>query len=67
VRVTVNGEAREVEDGTTLGTMLRHLQMPTSRIAVERNGEVVTREAFEQVMLTDGDRIEVVRFVGGGN
>jgi len=65
--VTVNGEAREVEGGTTLAAMLSLLQMPISRIAVERNGEVVSRGAFEQVVLTDGDRIEVVRFVGGGN
>ena len=63
----MNGEVRELSAGTTVGGLLKTLAVPTSRVAVERNGEVVPRRMFERVVIDEGDRIEVVRFVGGGS
>lgn len=62
----MNGEAREVEEESTVAALLTALDLPAPRVAVERNREVVSRDRYEQVRLEEGDRIEIVRFVGGG-
>lgn len=46
--------------------LLQHMDLQGKRIAVERNGEIVPRSEFEQQILTDGDRLEIVVAVGGG-
>lgn len=66
MKVTVNGEAREIRPGTTIADLLRESGWSGSRIAVERNQQVVPRPEFAGIELEEGDRIEVVRFVGGG-
>jgi thiamine biosynthesis protein ThiS len=62
----VNGRRREVEDGTSVETLLDTLAAPKDRLAVEVNGRVVPRSARATTRLRDGDRIEIVTFVGGG-
>ena len=66
-RVTVNGQEHEVPSGTTVAGLLRILGMsdPT-RVAVERNREVVPRAQHAEATLAEGDQLEVVGFVGGG-
>ncbi|WP_025321736.1 sulfur carrier protein ThiS [Deferrisoma camini] len=64
--VVVNGEPRPVDAGTTLGALLVSLGVRPATVVVERNGEVVPRDAFDRTVLAEGDRLEVVRFVGGG-
>ena len=66
MRVEVNGEAREVEEGTTLGALVRLLALAPERLAVELNREVVRRALWDETALGEGDKIEVVHFVGGG-
>lgn len=66
IRITVNGEPREVEDGTTLRDLIRTLAFASERIAVEHNREVIARATWESTRLHEGDRIEIVHFVGGG-
>lgn len=66
VHIEINGEPREVEDGTTVGSLVRTLALPPERLAVELNREVVRRARWEETALADGDKIEVVHFVGGG-
>ena len=66
IRITVNGETREVEDGTTLRNLIEKLAFASERIAVEHNREVVARATWEATRLHEGDRIEIVHFVGGG-
>ena len=66
MRIQVNGEAREVEEGTTVGGLVRQLALAPERLAVELNREVVRRARWEETALADGDKIEVVHFVGGG-
>jgi sulfur carrier protein len=67
LNLTVNGEARELE--TSPGPLKRVLEtmgLRADRIAVELNGEIAPRTRWEELAVKDGDRIEVVHFVGGG-
>lgn len=63
--VIVNGESRSIA-GITLSEYLETTDYDPGRIAVERNGEIVPRNDYGAVILKDGDRIEIVGFVGGG-
>ena len=62
----INGERREFPDGLTLAALVQHLGMKADRVAVELNLEIVPRASWEQTQLKDGDKLEVVHFVGGG-
>lgn len=66
LRVTINGEPREIETGTTVAGLLELLSIKEARVAVEVNLDVIRREKRHERVLKDGDRIELVSFVGGG-
>jgi thiamine biosynthesis protein ThiS len=66
MEIVVNGERRQVEAGTTLAACLRAMGLPQTRIAVEHNGTLVPKERLAAVLLSAGDRLEVVTLVGGG-
>ncbi len=66
LRVTINGEEREVPAGLTVGHMLGHLGLDAGRVAVERNLEILPRERWDSTAVEPGDRFEIVHFVGGG-
>lgn len=65
MRIEVNGEAREVEAATVLA-LVEELGLDVRKVAVERNLEIVPRSLHGATALAEGDRIEVVQFVGGG-
>jgi sulfur carrier protein len=62
----INGETRQVAEGTTIGQLLRELQIEGAGIAVARNERVVRAASFESEALRDGDVIEIIRAVAGG-
>ena len=64
--VTINGERRRLEAGTTLAGLIAEIGLDPLRVAVERNLEIVPRSTFETVIVEDGDDYEIVHFVGGG-
>ncbi len=64
--ITVNGEARQTACGLTVRQLLDELKIPVSRVAVEVNLEIVPKAAYDQHTLQDGDKLEIVHFVGGG-
>lgn len=66
MRLVVNGEEREVEPSTTVKQLLVSLGLGDTLVAVERNEEVVPRARHANTSLEEGDRVEVVHFVGGG-
>lgn len=66
MRVTVNGESRELDAPLSVADLLQSLHLPSGRIAVEINEEVVPRDAYAERRVASGDRIEIVHFVGGG-
>lgn len=66
MRLSVNGEPMDVDDGLTVRTLLDKLELGPGPVAVEQNGEVVPRAKHAITALREGDQIEVVHFVGGG-
>ncbi len=66
MKLTVNGEEREVAGPMTVLSLVESFGLAPQKIAVERNLEIVPRSAYAEVALRDGDRIEIVNFVGGG-
>jgi thiamine biosynthesis protein ThiS len=65
MRLTVNGEPREVEV-ETVAALVRRLGLDLRKVAVERNLEIVPKSLFDRIALAEGDRIEIVHFIGGG-
>lgn len=63
----LNGEQREVPEGLSLSGLIEWLELPPDRVAVERNLEVVKRADWDGTRLENGDRLEIVRMVGGGS
>ena len=66
MKISVNGEDRELEQSVTLAELVEILEMGDRRIAVEANEELVPRSLFPDHPLSDGDRIEIVHAIGGG-
>lgn len=66
MQIEVNGQRREVADGTTIAGLLSELDVKVPHVAVEVNLEVVPRAQHGATKLSAGDRLEVVTLVGGG-
>lgn len=66
VLLTVNGQERQIATALTLRSLLDELGLEPAKIAVERNLEIVPRSQYDAVVLRDGDRLEIVQFIGGG-
>ena len=66
MRLSVNGEEREIEAGATIEKLLEDLGLRARRVAVEVNREVVIRDAWPRTELHERDHVEIVQFVGGG-
>jgi thiamine biosynthesis protein ThiS len=64
--IILNGEARRVAIGMSVADLVADLGLPIKKVAVERNLEIVPRSTLADVMLADGDTLEIVHFVGGG-
>lgn len=67
ISIFLNGEAREAPEGLTLAELLDWLKLPQDRVAVERNLKIVPRESWAGAVVGEGDRLEIVQFVGGGS
>jgi len=66
MKLVINGEDREFGDSLSLSSLIEQLGTKSDRVAVELNREIVTREQWSTTNLKDGDRLEIVHFVGGG-
>ena len=64
--VMVNGEIREAASGATVTELLQTLGIHGGRVAIERNLQILPRAVWGQTSVADGDRYEIVQFVGGG-
>jgi thiamine biosynthesis protein ThiS len=68
VRIRINGEEREFVDASLrLNDLIDQLALAAQRVAVELNQQIVSRNDWEKTNLCDGDRVEIVHFVGGGS
>ncbi|HEX2793213.1 MAG TPA: sulfur carrier protein ThiS [Croceicoccus sp.] len=67
ISITVNGESRRAPAGSSIADLARLLELNPAKVAVERNGDIVPRATLETVCLGEGDVLEIVHFVGGGD
>ena len=67
ISIHINGEHRRVREGLTLAALASELGFVPEKVAVERNLAVVPRSTLQDVMVEDGDELEIVHFVGGGD
>ncbi len=66
ITLTVNGESRQLVDGTTVARLLEQLRVVPERVVVEVNVQVIKRDQRAATVLRAGDAVEIVQFVGGG-
>jgi thiamine biosynthesis protein ThiS len=66
MRITLNGEPQEIPGPMSLKELLARFELDARKVAIERNREIVARSAYGQTRLADGDRLEIVHFIGGG-
>ena len=67
VTVTINGETRQLDGSVSVAVLLSGMGLDPKKIAVERNQEIVPRSQYGETAVGDGDRLEIVQFIGGGN
>ena len=66
IRVQVNGKERQVDRGLTVRGLLEQLELHPGMVVVELNREILERDSYDGVDVSEGDTIELVHFVGGG-
>ncbi len=66
MNITLNGDARAIPDGLSVEGLLQHLGIVSKKVAVERNLEIVPKSTFPSTLIAEGDRLEIVHFIGGG-
>lgn len=64
--ILLNGERFQVNEGSTILDLLKKLELHPQGVAVEHNGHIVKKAEYEKTALNEGDRVEIVHFVGGG-
>jgi len=66
MKVQINGESRNFDNSIPLSALLEQLGMKSDRVAVELNRNIVPRAQWAETQVSEGDRLEIVQFVGGG-
>ena len=66
MKITCNGETKNIDQGTTLVTLIQNYDLNPDTVVAECDGRIVKREEYDALVLAEGNIIELVRFVGGG-
>jgi len=66
MKVTINGESREIPEGLSVTALLEHIGMANNRVAIERNRDILPRALWQNTAVAPDDSFEIVHFVGGG-
>jgi len=66
MEIFLNGHSQQVEDGLNISRLIKELHLENKMLAVEINLEIVPRSQFDSLMLSAGDKVEIVRAIGGG-
>jgi thiamine biosynthesis protein ThiS len=67
IAIVLNGESKQVAPGLSILDLLQSLNLPMERLAVEHNLKIVKRDHWNSQTLENGDKVEIVQFVGGGS
>ena len=65
-KIQLNGDPYEINDGTNLNELLNKLKIKKNKVAIEVNGEIVEKSKYPNLILNKGDKVEIVKFIGGG-
>jgi len=65
-KIQLNGDSYEINNGTNLNELLNKLKIQTNKVAIEVNGEIVEKNKYPNLILNKGDKVEIVKFIGGG-
>lgn len=66
MNITVNGEKKDVSEGATILEVVESLGFAAATVVVQRNDDIVPRDAYGDTPVNEGDTLELIRFVGGG-
>lgn len=66
MQIFINGETKEISGEINVSGLLEHFSLPSERIAIELNREVVRKKDWGNIKVSDGDKLEIIHFVGGG-
>jgi thiamine biosynthesis protein ThiS len=66
MKIIVNGEVREIEEGTTIAILLQGLDIPQAGTAVAIGDSIVSRDEHDTRPIVEGERVEIIRAIGGG-
>jgi len=66
MQILCNGRQHDIDGGTTLGTLLEDLNLFPDTVVAEINKKIIDRDQYEALILSEGDQVELIRFVGGG-
>jgi sulfur carrier protein len=66
MQILCNGQQREIGGNTSLTSLLEMLDLPADSVVAEINKKIINRDQYDTTRLSDGDEVELIRFVGGG-
>ncbi|MBL4802091.1 MAG: sulfur carrier protein ThiS [Emcibacter sp.] len=66
IEITLNGDPHQISEGQNLVKLLQELNLDPTKVAIERNLEIVPKTTYQDVTLLKGDKLEIVHFIGGG-
>ena len=65
-KIQLNGDPYEISNGTNLNELLNKLKIRKNKVAIEVNGEIIEKNKYPNLILSKGDKVEIVKFIGGG-
>ena len=66
IKINLNGKVKSIEDNTKLSNLLRNLNIPIKKVAIEINQRIVDKKNLNKIILKKNDKVEIVHFIGGG-
>ena len=65
-KIQLNGDPYEINGRTNLNGLLNKLKIQKNKVAIEVNGEIIQKDKYQNLVLSKGDKVEIVHFIGGG-
>ena len=66
IKIILNGKSRSLQNTTSVYDLMRSLKLPTDKVAIELNKEIINKRTIKSLYLKNKDKVEIVHFIGGG-
>tara|TARA_A100001015_G_scaffold184619_1_gene205422 strand:- start:10268 stop:10477 length:210 start_codon:yes stop_codon:yes gene_type:complete len=66
IKIKVNGKIKRIFENTRLSDLIKSLKIPIKKVAIELNQEIIDKKKLKDIKIQNGDKIEIVHFIGGG-